>query len=444
MKRQLLKIAVTAVLAGMAGYSADVLAAKGSPGPPPGKGGGGGETTAGNNLSYPAVLFTGSSVTPFFDVKEGTFGVTYSYGCGIPETVGKFEYPNTSCVSGWNADGTAVSFLTAAQCTGADTSWAGAKPCEGSTVDRIYWQKETLNKWSAEATVLNVQPDSPAIARFVDWGDSIESVTWSSTSILRVETQLYLDLSKDERAEIPPDEGATSGTQRGFQMWHSQGQGTTEQWGVRVSEKVPPGATNPVMDSWYGYLGPYAIVNAGTATLLLTKLQPGTAACPTTPYAGPPFTSVGWTGSGWDTGCTLAPVPYTVELSVTGKYVHGYNWRMSNLSDPLPTTYCGEPDWKKAGWWRLTFLPNSDGGTKVAFPSDADGVALTAPPAPEYLPQPVVLAAAADEGDDGGESESGPLYQPVVDVRNQLTYIDICISEGKRGGGGKGGSGGKP
>jgi hypothetical protein len=56
----------------------------------------------------------------------------------------------------------------------------------------------------------------------------------------------------------------------------------------------------------------------------------------------------------------------------------------------------------------------------------------------------VVLAAAADEGDDGGESESGPLYQPVVDVRNQLTYIDICISEGKRGGGGKGGSGGKP
>jgi hypothetical protein len=44
------------------------------------------------------------------------------------------------------------------------------------------------------------------------------------------------------------------------------------------------------------------------------------------------------------------------------------------------------------------------------------------------------LAAAAEE-----EGESGPLYQPVVDLANQLTYIDICISEGTRGGGGKGG-----
>jgi hypothetical protein len=441
MKRKLLTIAVTALLAGMAGYTAEVVAAKGSPGPPPGKGkGGGGETTAGNNLSYPAVLFTGSNVTPFFEVEEGTFGVTYSYGCGTPETVGKFEYPNTSCVSGWNADGTAVSFLTAAQCTGTDTSWTGATPCLDSTVDRIYWQKETLNKWSAEATVLT----PPAVVRFVDWGDSIESVTWSSTSILRVETQLYLDLGQDTRTEIPADAGAASGTQLGFQMWHSQGQGTTEQWGVRVSEKEGSSTPEPkVIDKWYGYLGPYAIINAGTAELLLTKLEPGSRGCPTDPYAGRSnlFPNVGWiAGSGWDTGCTLAPVPYTVELSVTGKYVHGYNWRMSSLSDPLPAAYCGDATWKKAGWWRLTFLPNIDGGTKVQFPDDEYGVAVIAPTAPEATPEPVVLAAAADEGgDDGGETESGPLYQPFVDIANQLTYIDICVSEGTRGGGGKGG-----
>jgi hypothetical protein len=432
MKRNLLTIAVTALLTGVGGYTADVLGAKGSPGPPPDKGGGGGETTAGNNLSYPAVLFTGTSIAPFFDVKEGTFGVTYSYGCGTPEAVGKFEYPNTSCVSGWNADGSAVSFLTAAQCTGADTSWTGVKPCQDSTVDRIYWQKETLNKWSSEATTLSVTPETLATVRFVDWGDSIESVTWSSTSILRVETQLYLDLLQDPRSEI--DGGATDGTQLGFQMWHSQGQGTTEQWGVRVSEKVPDGSTNPVMDKWYGYLGPYAIINAGTATLLLTKLERGAASCPTVPYAGPQFQTVTWTGTGWSPGCTLAPVPYTVELSVTGKYVHGYNWRMSNLSDPLPAASCGDATWKKAGWWRLTFLPNSDGGTKVQFVSP---VTVTAPPAPEPSAQPVdltTLAAAAEE-----EGESGPLYQPVVDLANQLTYIDICISEGTRGGGGKGG-----
>jgi hypothetical protein len=426
MKRKLLTIAVTALLAGMAGYTADVVAAKGSPGPPPGKGGGGGETTAGNNLSYPAVLFTGSSITPFFDVKEGTFGVTYSYGCGTPQTVGKFEYPNTSCVSGWNTDGTAVSFLNAAECT------AAGAPCAGSSVDRIYWQKETLNKWSAGATALSVSPDTLATVRFVDWGDSIESVTWSSTSILRVETQMYLDLSLDPRSEIPADEGAASGTQLGFQMWHSQGQGTTEQWGVRVSEKPPETEGPNVMNQWYGYLGPHAIINAGTATLLLTKLDKATATCPTA-YAPSGF-SPGWSGSGWVGGCTLAPVPYTVELSVTGKYVHGYNWRMSSLSDPLPAAYCGDATWKKAGWWRLTFLPNSDGGTKVQFVSP---VTVTAPPAPEYVPEPVPLTTVAVAAEE--EGESGPLYQPVVDTTNHLTFIDICISEGTRGGGGKGG-----
>ncbi|MGE5336664.1 MAG: hypothetical protein ACM3PU_02485, partial [Gemmatimonadota bacterium] len=66
--------------------------------------GGGGETTATNNLSYPALDLdvTTLPVSYFFSIATNpvpTLGQTYSYGCDRKETVGTTEYPNTSCVS---------------------------------------------------------------------------------------------------------------------------------------------------------------------------------------------------------------------------------------------------------------------------------------------------------------------------------------------------------
>jgi hypothetical protein len=49
-----------------------------------------------------------------------------------------------------------------------------------------------------------------------------------------------------------------------------------------------------------------------------------------------------------------------------------------------------------------------------------------APPTSELTPVP--LAIATEEGD------TGPLYVPVVDTTNNLTYIDICITSTKGGG----------
>jgi len=441
MKRKLLSITITALLAALAGYSANVIAAKGSPGPPPGVGGGGGEgeETTGNNLAYPAMLFSsdGAAIKPYaFAAVEGTFKTNYSYGCAKPQIVGTFEYPNTSCVTGWKEDGTAIDFLNAAACV------AENAPCADLQVDRIYWQKVSGNVWNAESAALN----SPATVRFVDWGDSIESVTWGTSSILRVETQGYADLSQDRRDD-PFTVCDTAGTQcqAGLQMWHSQGHGTNEQWGARVTE-VAASKGSP-----YVYGSPYAIVNAGTASLYLSKMSQEGAACPTE-YAGLTFTDRPWTGVGWEGACNLAAVPYTVELSVTGKYVHGYNWRMRDLPEAMPvSTYC--PDvmapatWNKAGWWRLTFVPN--GGTaKMRF---ADSVAIVPPVTPSSAPAVVTTAAVTAEE---GETDTGPLYKPVVSPYGSanLTYIDICIAAktggggggGGKGGGGKGGGGGGP
>jgi len=36
-----------------------------------------------------------------------------------------------------------------------------------------------------------------------------------------------------------------------------------------------------------------------------------------------------WTGSGWDGACTWRDAPYSVELSVGGKYVYGHDARRS-------------------------------------------------------------------------------------------------------------------
>jgi hypothetical protein len=327
-------------------------------------------------------------------------------------------------------------------------------PCYGYSVDRIYWQKIEGNVWTAESTALT----PPVTVRWVDWGDSIESKTWSATSILRVETQGYADLSVDPRTEdftvcddTPDIEGDGVQCQVGLQMWHSQGHGINEEWGVRTTEVVTDGTGTK--GAPYVYASPYAIVNAGTADLYLSKMETGAPpTCPKT-YMGPYFTDREWiAGQGWSGACNLDVVPYTVELSVTGKHVHGYNWKVRDLPSPLVEgTNCvtATPDdagssWSKTGWWRLTFVPNGV-DTKMLF-----GSSVTIGPPVTPSSQPAVLSAALAAAEPEEETD-GSLYRPVVSPSSDLniTWIDLCISS-KTGGGGGGGKpgggtgGGKP
>jgi hypothetical protein len=60
-KIKMMAFAVAGVLAGVIGFSGDVFAAKGQPGPPAGGGGGPGEDTAAQNLSVPTIMVGGAA-----------------------------------------------------------------------------------------------------------------------------------------------------------------------------------------------------------------------------------------------------------------------------------------------------------------------------------------------------------------------------------------------
>jgi hypothetical protein len=218
-------------------------------------------------------------------------------------------------------------------------------------------------------------------------------------------------------------------------MWHAFGQGQTEMWGLRVDDTGVP----------YSYEHPFAIIRTTNAKLLISKLGADAAACPTIGVEGgsSPYkdTISLWTGAGWD-GAVFNhdPIAFTPELSISGKYVYGYNWMLK--------TFDVEPvGLNKAGWWRLTFYTDNDEvvfrpDTKIGAPwDDAEAQAtmasgsVTTGLGPRALSVHDAVLAEDEEGDS-----SYPIYSPVVSPQAggyNLTYIDICLSANK-GGGGKG------
>jgi hypothetical protein len=412
----------------------------GIPGPPTG-----GEV--GNNLSLPAVL-TGSAITTdhnWIPPAEPVLGVHYSYGCDQPESDGQFNYPNTSCV-----DSLAVPtvYYTAAECS------AVGAPCDGLPVDRIYWQKVDANEWWAdqEGALANTLLDPSRLVDHGDWGDALEAVSWTERSVIRVETQPYSStipgfdpiLTYCEAAAIDAFLDPEVVCKVGFQMWHVSGQGITEHWGVRATD-----ADSAVS---YNYDSPFQIIHSSEARLNIAKLVSATATCPEPggnpndpPPEGPftwifdPYEGIG----GWENVCEVYDEPYTVELSVGGKYVYGYNLRMKDVD---LTSLEGCDGYEKTGYYRLTFYAPND---VIFADSSAPNVAPPAVPAVIRAlprngvfntvlapPPPVVVI------EDEDPTADDRLFKPVIDAVNNLTYLDICIVPKTQGGGGGGGGSG--
>lgn len=365
----------------------------------PGGNGGGNKppTESSNNLSYPAI-FTGTGVTLNGTAGEWTLGGVFptskSYGCAKPETIGTTEYPNTSCVSSTGAP------MTYDACV--------AGPCSGYAVDAIYWQKSADNVWQAETLGPNLKPQ---FVDYLDWGDNLESVSWKTSSTIRVETTPF--------AAVPDPVGAPL---LGFQMWHVYGQGPDEVWGVR--------GNGPDIADPYVYDGVYAIVHSPAARINISKLVNGSAACPTAGGTEPPAVSTTWTkgvlSGSWNGLYTLRDIPYTAELNIGGKFVYGYNWQLQR--DSVPTSV------SKAGWWRLTFYTENSLNAlsdSIVF----DDAAIPTTPAPGAAPYlPVQQVTRLKGGTVTILADTGPLYAPKIDTANNLTYIDICIVEGRSGG----------
>ena len=386
-----------AIALGLAFATTSMLQAAG--GPPEGSGGGkgGGKPSVelSNNLSYPAVLVGATAdVAAKFAVTQPQLGVTFSYGCDVPEpsSTGDALYPNTSCVS---PDGR--TFYTAAEC-------AELVPaCAGATINPIFWQKNTKNVWSADAVAM--PPD--VSAALIDWGDNLESQTWTTNSVIRVETTPFALLES---------------TLLGVQMWHVSGKGPDEQWGARADE----GTTYRP----YVYDSMEPIIRSDMVRLNIAKLSaPGAATCPVSGvFQSPVGPDLLWsidpaTGTGlWATTYLLRDVPYTPELNVGGKYVYGYNWMLR--SDSVP------PNVGKAGWWRLTFYADD---------ISLAGAVLGTPVIPLADPWDLTVTSPASRLASTLAAEGGAIYVPAIDSDKNLTFIDICIKEGKGGGSGRGG-----
>jgi hypothetical protein len=275
----------------------------------------------------------------------------------------------------------------------------------------MYWQKVPGQNWKSEVDGVFASE----IAEYVDWGDALESRTVSATSVARVETMPF-----DLDDTVPPL------LRVGFEMWHVFGTGKTEMWGARVTDTAPL--------SHYTYTSPYAIIHTGNARLNLAKLSPGAVTCPPTPspdgsspYDGVPEgegeTVPAWDSESktWSDALFTADLPYSAELNIQGKYVYGYNWT-------LKTFDAGGFD--KAGWWRLTFYADD-----VGFTNDT----IIGPPlVPNAIANlPLLTMAAGGDIEPAAETE-GRLY--VARVRGEpdnLTFIDVCISAARGGGGRK-------
>jgi hypothetical protein len=301
------------------------------------------------------------------------------------------------------------------------------------------WQAESLAAADIDGDLGNYDPDAgyfvvPTPATHVDWGDNMESQTWTATSVIRVETTTFTTLPM-----TVPNGPLPGRTMRGFQMWHVSGKGPDELWGLRATEPTPATEAGPgVPLAPYVYDSPYAIIHAPNVHLSFTKLDAGGTTCPSAevPYPSP-FTTLVWDEAShkWGTtdtdvwvehGCVWNDLKYTVELNIGGKFVHGYNWQTSRMS-PTICTISGA-NWTKDGWWRLTYHNATDAVDFSAFVSTVDS--LKPPPALPVGPAPVTLLAAEEE-----EGDTGLLYAPVVDTTNNLTYIDICLKPGRGGGG---------
>jgi hypothetical protein len=371
--------------------------------PPDGKGGGNKPPVeASNNLAYPSVVAGGGAAAYFtIDFNQALLGVNFSYGC--PDPAIDAEYPNKSCA---NDLGTVFYDKTDPVCTAL---------C-GDSAERMFWQKVSGNVWSAQT--LAPVAGTNDVASFVDWGDALESRTSSATSVVRVETMPFYD--------------SVTGAFTGYEMWHAYGLGKTEMWGIRVDDG----------NLAYSADVSTAIVRTTNAKLQLAKLGAGPAdgGCPTVgaPGGSSPYASSisVWTGTGWQGAAfNAAPIAYSPELSISGKYVYGYNWNLKSFSVTEGT--------EKAGWWRLTFFtPASEviftPDTKIGAPWDyvaTVGAAELTTKGDKPLALNLHAIPLAEE-----EESSLPLYVAKVSPQTggyNLTYIDVCIAVNK-GGGSKG------
>jgi hypothetical protein len=277
--------------------------------------------------------------------------------------------------------------------------------CTVTPTYRVYLQKDPLNKWQAYS-VSHAAAAAPVPLSNLDVGDNLESVPWRTNSVVRVEMVPF--------AATAPFKALNPMT--GFEMVFVSGQGIDEVWGGKAS----PSAVAVVSDPGF------ATVQSTCMGLSLTKLAAGPGSIATPPLAG---------GFVWDpsnfvwlnTSQTDKIIPFGGEINVKGRMIFGHNWMMQRQ--------LMSPGVSKDGWWRITFFSTCS-PSPMLFSANTALLDPTAPPKEEEDTTTIISASE-------GQYPSYPRV-PVIDVTNQLAFIDIYIQASSgSGGGNSGGKGGK-
>lgn len=276
----------------------------------------------------------------------------------------------------------------------------GSVPGDGaSQLYRAYIQKVASNVWQAD----NFPATEPLNVDLIDWGDNLESIDWTIKSQVRTELVLYENLPE------PVLE---------YAMRHVSGWGTDEVHGLQTTQNGEP-VFGP---------GNLATVYSHNARLTIQKLNidrdlivPGSLTW---------VPNEGWTetiSSGDDIINTPifnmavyeagdGPGYYSAEINVKGKIIFGYTWNVRRLNE-------GE------GFYRITYSFDEVGGV-VPLNTFFDESTEIIVPIEEFARS----TSSVVEGQKGGLA--------VVDVGNNLTYMDILIVKNTGGGGGGNGGGG--
>lgn len=344
-----------------------------------------GEEDSGNNLSFPVIWAEGIS-----KVLPGTYGT--------PVLQGEWWY-------WWGADELGPLSCPPdpddeAYCNDGLTGSVGQSPGVGWV--RGYLQKDDKNSWQAWSSDGSLMPVNIDV---LDWGDSAESVGWVLNSMVRAEVVLY---------ETLPELALE------YQMRHLSGWGIDEMHGLSVNQlgeaETGPGESATV----YSHCARFVIQK-----ILVDRDDPALADATWNAVDGY------WEGEGlFDTehGVLFNKAvwevedgrgSYSAELNIKGKIIYGYTWSVRELND-------GEGD------YRMTFA--FDGVEKCpAFPN-----AFFTEETEILLP--VEEEVITEEGEEPDEGPGGGAVA-VIDVGNNLTYIDIRITDGRDHGGGNGNGG---
>lgn len=234
-----------------------------------------------------------------------------------------------------------------------------------------YLQQDPLNTWQAENLSGGVDVD------WIDWGDNLESKDWTANSVVRVEIALKEDLDGDEYPAMI-----------GYEMSWLYGEGTTEMWGSNGLQ----------------YTSDVAHVYSCNARLTIQKLtvepgQPG--------FVEPTWDAANDRWIGDSIGSPLYNTLVSAENNVSGKIVYGYNWNLRKMA-------------AGAGFYRLTFSLDPNAGTGYALNTTfSSGTAIV----------------PSTEGEVVVTAEPGGGGTAVIDVANQLTYMDVRIlaNKGRKG-----------